>query len=82
MRVGEAIRLDRGDYDPAAGVLTVRDTKFGKSRHLPLHPTAVTGLNEYLRLRDEIMPRPALASPAADRPRMPPALRADLGDVP
>jgi integrase/recombinase XerD len=58
MRVGEAIRLDRGDYDPAAGVLTVRDTKFGKSRHLPLHPTAVAGLNEYLRLRDEIMPAP------------------------
>jgi integrase len=58
MRVGEAIRLDRCDYDPAAGVLTVRDTKFGKSRHLPLHPTAVTGLNDYLRLRDEIMPAP------------------------
>jgi integrase len=58
MRVGEAIRLDRGDYDPAAGVLTVRDAKFGKSRHLPLHPTAVTGLDEYLRLRDEIMPAP------------------------
>ncbi len=58
MRVGEAIRLDRGDYDPAVGVLTVRDTKFGKSRHLPLHPTAVSGLDEYLRLRDEIMPRP------------------------
>jgi integrase len=58
MRVGEAIRLDRGDYDAAAGVLTVRDTKFGKSRHLPLHPTAVTGLNEYLRLRDETMPAP------------------------
>jgi integrase len=58
MRVGEAIRLDRGDYDAAAGVLTVRDTKFGKSRHLPLHPTTVAGLNEYLRLCDEIMPSP------------------------
>jgi len=58
MRVGEAIRLDRGDYDDAAGVLTVRDTKFGKSRHLPLHPTAVTGLDNYLRLRDELMPAP------------------------
>lgn len=58
MRVGEAIRLDRGDYDAAAGVLTVRDTKFGKSRHLPLHPTAVTGLGEYLRLCDELMPAP------------------------
>ena len=39
MRVGEAIRLDRTGYDAAAGTLTVRDTKFGKSRHLPLHPT-------------------------------------------
>lgn len=58
MRVGEAIRLDRGDYDAAAGTLTVRDTKFGKSRHLPLHPTAVTGLNEYLRLCGELMPAP------------------------
>jgi integrase/recombinase XerD len=58
MRVGEAIRLDRGDYDAAAGVLTVRDTKFGKSRHLPLHPTAVTGLDKYLRLCDELMPAP------------------------
>jgi integrase len=58
MRVGEAIRLDRGDYDAASGVLTVRDTKFGKSRRLPLHPTTVTGLNDYLRLCDEIIPAP------------------------
>ena len=58
MRVGEAIRLDRTDYDAAAGTLTVRGTKFGKSRHLPLHPTAITGLNKYLRLRGELMPIP------------------------
>ena len=38
MRVGEAIRLDRDDVDLAHGVLTVRDTKFGKSRELPVHP--------------------------------------------
>jgi integrase/recombinase XerD len=58
MRVGEAIRLDTGDYDAEAGTLTVRGTKFGKSRHLPLHPTAVAGLDKYLRLRDELMPVP------------------------
>jgi integrase len=58
MRVGEAIRLDRGDYDAASGVLTVHGTKFGKSRHLPLHPTAVTGLNGYLRLCGQLMPSP------------------------
>lgn len=58
MRVGEAIRLDRSDYDAASGALTVRGTKFGKSRHLPLHPTAITGLNKYLRLCGELMPVP------------------------
>jgi integrase len=52
MRVGEAIRLDRPDLDVGAGVVTVRDSKFGKSRELPLHPTTVTALHEYLRIRD------------------------------
>jgi len=52
LRVGEAIRLDRADLDLAAGVVTVRDSKFGKSRELPLHPTTVTALREYLRIRD------------------------------
>lgn len=52
MRVGEAIRLDRRDVDLTAGVVTVRDSKFGKSRELPLHPTAVTALRGYLRVRD------------------------------
>jgi integrase len=37
MRVGDAIRLDRDDVDLAHGVLTIRDTKFGKSRELPIH---------------------------------------------
>ena len=52
MRVGEAIRLDRPDLDVANGVVTVRDSKFGKSRELPLHPTTVTALRDYLRVRD------------------------------
>jgi len=52
MRVGEAIRLDRPDLELAAGVITVREGKFGKSRELPLHPTTVTALREYLRIRD------------------------------
>jgi integrase len=52
MRVGEAIRLDRADLELAAGVLTVRDSKFGKSRELPLHATTITALREYLRIRD------------------------------
>lgn len=52
MRVGEAIRLDRPDLDPRHGVLTVRESKFGKSRELPLHPSTVAALGRYLRVRE------------------------------
>jgi integrase len=62
MRVGEAISLDRCDADLDAGVITVRQGKFGKSRQLPLHPSAVSALEDYARLRDRHCPRPA--SPA------------------
>lgn len=52
MRVGEAIRLDRADLDLDHGVLTVRDSKFGKSRELPLHGSTVRALDAYLQRRD------------------------------
>ncbi len=38
LRIGEAIRLDREDFDPANRVLTVRDSKFGKSRVARVQP--------------------------------------------
>jgi integrase len=62
LRVGEAIGLDRGDFDPASGTVTVREAKFGKSRLIPLHPTAVAAVSGYLHRRDELLPAPA--SPA------------------
>jgi integrase len=37
MRIGEAIGLNRNDFDANCGVLTIRNGKFGKSRELPLH---------------------------------------------
>ena len=43
LRIGEAIRLDRDDVDPTHGLLTVRDSKFGKSREVLLHPSTVRG---------------------------------------
>jgi integrase len=71
MRVGEAIRLDRADLDLAAGVITVRQSKFGKTRLLPLHPSATAALRGYLRLRDRLCPPPRTAavfiSPAGAR---------------
>jgi integrase/recombinase XerD len=56
MRVGEAIRLDNGDVDLRHGVLTVRETKFGKTRELPLHSSTVNALRGYLRFRDQCRP--------------------------
>ena len=53
MRVGEALRLDRGDLDLRHRTLTVRESKFGKSRLLPLHPSTVRALRRYLRQRDQ-----------------------------
>jgi len=58
LRVGEAIRLDRGDLDLERGLLLVCDSKFGKSRELPLHATAVRALRTYLRRRQPLQPGP------------------------
>ena len=58
MRVGEALRLERGQIDWAAGVLTVHASKFGKSREVPLTPGTVQALAAYARVRDEFLPRP------------------------
>jgi integrase len=56
MRVGEAMRLGNSDLDLRHGVLTVHNTKFGKSRELPLHHSTVGALRAYLRLRDRHQP--------------------------
>jgi integrase/recombinase XerD len=58
LRVGEAIKLDRGDIDWDQGVLHIRETKFGKSRLVPLQDSAMTALREYGTLRDRLMPSP------------------------
>jgi integrase len=47
MRLSEAIGLQRDDVDLEAGLLTVRLTKFGKSRLVPLHPTTRAALRSY-----------------------------------
>ncbi len=52
LRIGEALNLSRTDVDLAHGLLTVRQGKFGKSRQVPLHPSAVRALREYVALRD------------------------------
>jgi integrase/recombinase XerD len=62
VRVGEALRLDRGDIDWADGVLLIRRSKFGKSRAVPLLPSTVEALDKYARQRDRLRPKPASES--------------------
>ena len=50
LRLSEALHLRYGDLDFDQGVLTVRNTKFRKSRHVPMHPTVVAALNRYMSI--------------------------------
>jgi integrase/recombinase XerD len=54
LRTGEACRLDRDDVDLDDRVLTVRDSKFGKSRQIPVHASTVAALREYDEARDRL----------------------------
>jgi integrase len=61
MRIGEAISLDRDDFDAGSGVVTIRHGKFDKARALPLHPSTIAALDDYLRRDDR--PRPVGMQP-------------------
>jgi integrase len=52
LRLSEAIGLQRDEVDLKAGVLTVRQSKFGKSRLVPLHLTTCAALRSYSERRD------------------------------
>lgn len=58
MRVGEAISLDSADVDLDGAVVIVTNTKFGKSRAVPLHTSTVTALDTYARQRRVRWPSP------------------------
>jgi integrase/recombinase XerD len=59
MRVGEALRLDHQDIDWAEGILLIRDSKWGKSRQIPVHYSTLTALGHYAEVRDRLCARPA-----------------------
>ena len=54
MRISEALNLELRDVDWMEALLTIRSTKFGKSRLVPLHPTAKVVLSDYVLLRNEL----------------------------
>ena len=52
LHFSEATGLRREDVDLAAGVLTIRETKFGKTRLIPLHASTADVLSTYAMERD------------------------------
>ncbi|MFG6429796.1 tyrosine-type recombinase/integrase [Roseateles sp. LYH14W] len=52
LRISEALALRLADVDLQQGVLTIRRTKFGKSRAVPLHPSTTQALRAYRAGRD------------------------------
>lgn len=59
LRISEACNLRPQDVDLKAGLLTVIEAKFGKSRWVPIHPSTRAALAQYARKRDRTLPRPA-----------------------
>ncbi len=62
MRINEALNLNREDVDLGAGILSIRRTKFGKSRLVPVHVSSQQALKSYAETRDRLLPS---ASPVA-----------------
>jgi integrase len=56
LRPGEALALDIGDVDLVGGILTIRESKFGKSRFVPVEESARTALAVYATFRDAVRP--------------------------
>jgi integrase/recombinase XerD len=56
MRVSEVLALNDDDLDGGRQLLTIRSSKFGKSRHVPLHSTTLAALRDYACRRDQLRP--------------------------
>ena len=57
MRVGEALKLDDTDIDRHDGVLVVRESKFGKTRLVPVASSTLDALAAYTAIRDQLVQR-------------------------
>lgn len=57
LRISEALGLELTDWEPTQAVLTIRQAKFGQSRHAPLTASAAIALNTYLLARAKAFPK-------------------------
>lgn len=53
MRSGELLNVKLDDFNSSEGTLLIRDTKFHKSRVIPMSPSVILKVEEYLDLRRE-----------------------------
>ncbi|MDR1536764.1 MAG: tyrosine-type recombinase/integrase [Clostridiales bacterium] len=51
LRVSEATELRGADVDLQSGILTIKDTKFGKSRYVPMSPELTEIYRDYAKTR-------------------------------
>jgi len=58
LRISEAINLKRQDVDLSEGLLTIRQTKFNKTRLVPLHASTRDVFIEYAGRRDRLVGTP------------------------
>jgi len=78
LRIGEAIRLTLEDVNLQEGVLTVRGTKFGKSRLVPIHPSTQQVLAQYQARRERFLAGRSASSSFFITSR---GNRLDIGDI-
>ncbi|MGD0777267.1 MAG: tyrosine-type recombinase/integrase [Candidatus Solibacter sp.] len=58
LRPGEALALNRSDVDLENGILSIRQSKFGKSRFVPLAESTRLALADYAKRRDALCSQP------------------------
>lgn len=56
LRISEALHLTRTDVDFERNLIVVKETKFWKSRYVPVHPTTIEALADYGQIRDSLSP--------------------------
>jgi integrase/recombinase XerD len=63
LRISEAVALTLGDVDLPNAVITIRDTKFNKTRIVPLGPDLHQVLTQYLKRRNEAGHAQSMSAP-------------------
>ncbi len=57
LRISEALNLSCENVDLKTGILTIKETKFKKSRLVPVHPSTLQALRRYMNFRQSYHPK-------------------------